>query len=210
MHRKSIPEYLINGNIYFAMLIFLDEDPPSRREIRSQQQKVEDCQEEAMSVMEALMDKYQAEGDQEGIRKINEQLETLEKECTSAENRAQEYLDSRVHEESNTSEKSTRRKMSNVKENRIQQWRIESAERRKQLVKSEKQTELVNQKRTVLDPRVIKEKEEEILREIEMEQQELRQREMKIISVLINKNSRKKVRRSREEVMQGLEMKGNR
>ena len=60
-----------------AMLILLDEDLPSRREIRSQQQKVEDCQEEAMSVMEALMDKYLAEGDQEGIRKINEELETL-------------------------------------------------------------------------------------------------------------------------------------
>ena len=37
----------------------------------------------------------------------------------------------------------------------------------------EKQTELVNQNRTVLDPRVIKEKEKEILRETEMEQQEL-------------------------------------
>ena len=69
-----------------AMLILLDEDLPSRREIRSQQQKVENCQEEAMSVMEALMDKYLEEGDQEGIRKINEELETLEKECTSVRN----------------------------------------------------------------------------------------------------------------------------
>ena len=71
----------------------------------------------------------------------------------------------------------------------------------------EKQTELVNQNTTVLDPRVIKEKEEEILREIEMEQ-ELRRREIRSISALINKNSRK-VRRSREEMMQGLEMKSN-
>ena len=45
-----------------AMLILLEEDLPSRREI-SQQQKVEDCQEEVMIVMEALMDKYLAEGD---------------------------------------------------------------------------------------------------------------------------------------------------
>ena len=114
-----------------AMLILLDEDLPSRREIRSQQQKVEDCQEEAMIAMEALTDKCLAEGDQEGIRKINEELETLEKECTSAQNRAQKYLGSRTHEESSTSsEKSTRRKMSNMKEDQIQQWRIESAERR--------------------------------------------------------------------------------
>ena len=63
--------------------------------------------------------------------------------------------------------------MSNVKEDPNQQWRIESPERRKQLVELEKQTELVNQNRTVLDPRVIKEKEKEMLREIEMEQQEL-------------------------------------
>ena len=38
---------------------------------------MEDCQEETMIVMEALIDKYLAEGDQEGIRKINEELETL-------------------------------------------------------------------------------------------------------------------------------------
>ena len=43
-----------------AMLILLDEDLPSRREIRHQQQKAEDCQEEAMGVMKALMDKYLA------------------------------------------------------------------------------------------------------------------------------------------------------
>ena len=48
-----------------AMLILLDEDLPSRREIRSQQQKMEDCQEEAMNVMEEqLMDKYLTLGDQ--------------------------------------------------------------------------------------------------------------------------------------------------
>ena len=112
-----------------AMLILLDEDLPSRREIRSQQKNVEDCQEEAMNIMEALMDRYQAEGDQNGIRKINEELEILEKECTSAQNRAQEYLDSRAHEESSASSgKSTGRKMSKVKEDQIQQWRAESAE----------------------------------------------------------------------------------
>ena len=95
------------------MLILLDEDLPSRREIRCQQQKVEDCQEEAMGVMEALIDKYLAEGDQEGVKKINEELEIIERECTSAQTRAQEYLDSRAHEESSiASRKSARMKMS--------------------------------------------------------------------------------------------------
>ena len=82
-----------------AMLILLDEDLPSGREIRSQQPKVENCQEEAMGVMEALMDMYTAVEEQESVKKINEELETLENECTSAQNRAKKYLDSRVHEE---------------------------------------------------------------------------------------------------------------
>ena len=82
-----------------AMLILLDEDLPSGREIRSQQPKVENCQEEAMGVMEALIDMYTAVEEQESVKKINEELETLENECTSAQNRAQKYLDSRVHEE---------------------------------------------------------------------------------------------------------------
>ena len=121
------------------MLILLDEDLPSRREIRHQQQKVEDCQEEAMGVMKALMDKYLTEGDQEGVKKINEELEIIERECTSAQNRAQEYLDSRAHEESSiASGKSARMKMSQVKKDQIEHWRIESDERRKHLRQLEK------------------------------------------------------------------------
>ena len=121
------------------MLILLDEDLPSRREIRHQQQKLEDCQEEAMGVMEALMDKYLTEGYQEGVKKINEELEIIERECTSAQNRAQEYLDSRAHEESSiASGKSARMKMSQVKKDQIEHWRIESDERRKHLRQLEK------------------------------------------------------------------------
>ena len=44
------------------MLILLHRDLPSRRENRSQQQNVEDCQ-EATSVMEALMNMYTTVGD---------------------------------------------------------------------------------------------------------------------------------------------------
>ena len=45
------------------MLILLDEDLPSRREIRSQQQKVEDYQDKAIMVMETLIETYTAVGD---------------------------------------------------------------------------------------------------------------------------------------------------
>ena len=70
--------------------------------------------------------------------------------------------------------------MSKAKEDQSEQWRLESAERRKHLGELEKQAEAIKASKTILDPRVIQKKEEEILREIEMEQQELRPREMKI------------------------------
>ena len=44
----------------------------------------------------------------------------------------------------------------------------------------EKKTEAIKSSKTILDPRVIKKNEEEILRETEMEQQELRHQEIKI------------------------------
>ena len=80
--------------------------------------------------------------------------------------------------------------MSKVKEDQIEQWRLESAERRKHLGELEKQTKAIKESKTILDPRVIKEREEEILREIEMEQQELRRREMKI-NLSINQQQQK-------------------
>ena len=85
------------------MLILLDEDLPSRREIRSQEQKVEGCQEEEMSAMEALMNIYTAVGGQEDVKKINEELGMLERKCTSAQSRTQEYLDKKGHKESSAS-----------------------------------------------------------------------------------------------------------
>ena len=150
-----------------------------------------------MSVMETLIDMYTAVGDEESVKKINEELETLDRECTSAQNRAQEYLDSRAHQESSglsscSSGKSTKRSMNKAKEDQIEQWQLESAERRKHLEDLEKQTEAIKAGETILDPRVIPEREEEILREIEMEQQELRRREMKI-NLSINQQSRKKM-----------------
>ena len=76
--------------------------------------------------METLLDMYTAVEDQESVKKINEELETLERECTSAQNRAQEYLESRTHEESSglsscSSGNSTRRSMSKSKEDQIEQ-----------------------------------------------------------------------------------------
>ena len=76
--------------------------------------------------IEALMEMYTAVGDRESVKRNNEELETLERECASAQNRVEEYLDSRAHEESSTSGswlsgKSIRRSMNKVKEDQIKQ-----------------------------------------------------------------------------------------
>ena len=128
-------------------------------------------------------------------KKINEELETLEREWTLAQKTAQEYLDSRVHEESSVSisrscGESTRKSMSKVKTDQIEPWRLESAERKEHLRGLGKYTEPIKASKAILDRRVIKEKEEEILREIEMEQQELHRREMKI-NLSINQQQQK-------------------
>ena len=46
---------------------------------------------------------YTAVGGQEDVKKINEELEILERECTSAQSRTQEYLDRKAHKESSGS-----------------------------------------------------------------------------------------------------------
>ena len=51
--------------------------------------------------------------------------------------------------------------MSKVKEDQIEQWQFESAKRRKHLGELEKQTEAIKASKTILEPRVIKEKEDE-------------------------------------------------
>ena len=60
------------------------------------------------------------------MKKINEKLETLEREYKSEQNRAQEYLDSRAREESRalsiwSSGNFTKRTMSKAKEDQIEQ-----------------------------------------------------------------------------------------
>ena len=114
-----------------AMLVFFDKDLPSRREKRSRQQKVEDCQEKALSIMEALMDMYTAVGDQESVKKNQRRIaNTGEGVYISSKQSARisGQQNSRAHGESRalssrSSGKSTRRSMSKVKEDRIEQWR---------------------------------------------------------------------------------------
>ena len=67
------------------------------------------------------MDMNATVGEQGSFKKINEELKALENDCTSAQNRAQEYLDSRAHEEWSASSgwssgKSARRSMSILNE----------------------------------------------------------------------------------------------
>ena len=58
--------------------------------------------------------------------------------------------------------------MSKVKEDQIEQWRFQSSQRTKHFRELEKQTEAIKVSKTILNPRVIKEKEEEILSKIKI------------------------------------------
>ena len=71
--------------------------------------------------------------------------------------------------------------MSKVKKDRIKQWRLENAERIKDLEELEKQTEAVKASKTILNHQewIIKKKKKKYW-EKEMEQEELRHRKMKI------------------------------
>ena len=74
--------------------------------------------------------------------------------------------------------------MSKVKEDQIKQWCLECVEKKKAFGGVGETHRSYKSKETILDPRVIQEK-EEISREIEMEQQKLCHRQMKI-SISIN------------------------
>ena len=54
--------------------------------------------------------------------------------------------------------------MSKIKEGRIEQWLFKNAERRNNLGELEKRTEAIKASKTILDSRIIKEKEEQILK----------------------------------------------
>ena len=87
------------------MLVLLHEDFPSRRWIRSQQHICGGLPRQRNECRGSTDDIYATVGDQECFKKINEDVEILERKYTSAQYKEQEHLESRAHEESSIEKK---------------------------------------------------------------------------------------------------------
>jgi hypothetical protein len=83
------------------LLSLLDEEEcPSRRQIRETRQKLSDKQEQAVAVIEALACEYSSRTDRNALRKVTEEIETLEAEFKDAQDRVQVYLDNTLDDSS--------------------------------------------------------------------------------------------------------------
>ncbi len=84
-----------------VLLSLLDEEEcPSRRQIRETRQKLSDKQEQAVAVIEALACEYSSRTDRNALRKVTEEIETLEAEFKDAQDRVQVYLDNTLDDSS--------------------------------------------------------------------------------------------------------------
>ena len=77
------------------MLQLLDEDLPSRRDVRKHQAKLEQYHESVMVLMDKMLDICQEKKDVATFRKLNDEMDKLVDDFSDVQNRAQEYLDLR-------------------------------------------------------------------------------------------------------------------
>ena len=72
-----------------------EEDYPSRREVKAMCQKLCEVQERTMLTMGELSQEYLNSKDKEKRKKLTGEMDKLEAEFSEAQDKAQEYLDSR-------------------------------------------------------------------------------------------------------------------
>ena len=85
------------------MLRLLDEDLPSRREVRRHQEQLEQYHEEVMSVINKLLDTCEEAQNLVAFNQLSEEMEHMVNEFGNVQDQAQEYLDSRKDEDSSIS-----------------------------------------------------------------------------------------------------------
>ena len=77
------------------LLSLLDEDYPSRWEVKAVCQKLREVQEYTMSTMEELSQGYLSSKEKEKRKKLTNEINRLGAEFSEAHDKVQEYLDSR-------------------------------------------------------------------------------------------------------------------
>jgi predicted RNA-binding protein Jag len=80
------------------MLKLLDEDLPSRREVRSYQSRLEELFDNVMVELNTMMDIYDENNDEVMFGRLIDEMEQFVEEHREVQKRAQEYLDSRLDE----------------------------------------------------------------------------------------------------------------
>ena len=85
------------------MLQLLDEDLPSRREVRRYQAELDKYHEDVMVLMNNMLDICQESKHVVNFRKYNDEMDKLMDDFSDIQNRAQEYLDGRKDEEASVS-----------------------------------------------------------------------------------------------------------
>ena len=81
-----------------GLLQLLEEDLPSRSQVREAREKLEKQLDKVMEDLEALSTMYEERQDTININKLSQEIERIEEEFTDAQNRTQEYLDSRNYQ----------------------------------------------------------------------------------------------------------------
>ena len=73
------------------LMELLDSDMPSRRAIRAVQHKVDEAQQAAMGIMQALIEEYKNQKDNFSVKRVADEIECLESTTTDVIDRM--YLD---------------------------------------------------------------------------------------------------------------------
>jgi len=81
-----------------GLLQLLEEDLPSRSQVREAREKLTKQLDRVMEDLEALSTTYEKRQDTVNVSKLSQEIERIEEEFTDAQNRTQEYLDSRKDE----------------------------------------------------------------------------------------------------------------
>ncbi|XP_070547929.1 structural maintenance of chromosomes protein 4-like [Ptychodera flava] len=97
------------------LLQLLEEELPSRQEVKRFRENLNTAQEKAMEVMTLLSNEYFKRKDNKNGQKVGQEMDILEKQFENAQDRVQDYLDARKDEPS-TVESSVYRKSKHKKD----------------------------------------------------------------------------------------------
>ena len=116
------------------MLRLLDEDLPSRREVRRLQEQLEQYHEEVMFAIIKLLDRYEDDHNPVVFDQMSEEMEHMVNEFGNVQDQAQEYLDSRKDEDSSISKQDEDSNMIA----RVQSWEQQTEDINREIQETEK------------------------------------------------------------------------